>query len=846
MKGLFKRILSSVFMVVVSMGTAVGQNPIIKGQFTADPTARVFNGRMYLYPSHDIESPIDELKEWFCMEDYHVFSSDNLTDWTDHGVIVSQNRVPWIKPDSYAMWAPDCVEKDGRYYFYFPAAPAGEERGFKVGVAVGDKPEGPFMAMPRPIEGIMGIDPCVLVDDDGKSYIYWSGMGMKGAQLADNMMQLSSEPVMIEGLPEGFKEGPFVFKREGKYYFTFPWVRKKTETLAYAMSDSPLGPFEFKGIIMDESPSGCWTNHHSIVEYDGEWYLFYHHNDYSPDFDKRRSTRIDTLSFNPDGTIRKVTPTLRGVGVSDARSRIQVDRYSDVSKKGVSVDFLDKSNPFDGWKVRIGKKGSWVRYNSVDFGERPAQRVMAKVRSAKGGVLRILADGLSTENVIGDIKVPAGGGWMEISESVNGAPSGGIHDLYVELADGNDVEVDWIGFDAMPLTEGAFQTGAYRNLFAEMGYDPKEIDRRLDDIFNELFFGKNRIYFEVGDSMGYVSDLKNKDVRTEGMSYGMMAAVQLDRKDIFDRLWRWTRRYMRHDDGDNKGYFAWSCKPDGTRNAHGSASDGELYFVTALVFASNRWGNDTGIDYLAAARDIVDNSMLKAGKDNAVPLINLEHKLITFTPDRWGGRFTDPSYHVPAFYEVWAEWLGDGRSKFWKECADKSRRYLHDCTHPSTGLTPDYSNYDGSLLGRNMPIGDAFRFDSWRVPMNVALDYSWSCADRDWQRGYVERLHDFLYSKGIDEYVDQYNVDGTDVKEILGAGEYKKLRHSLGLVSTAAAASLVSTDMKGYEFAQKLWNARHEPYDDGYFDAYYDGLLRLFSFMHLSGNYRIIFPESNK
>lgn len=143
-------------MVVVSMGTAVGQNPIIKGQFTADPTARVFNGRMYLYPSHDIESPIDELKEWFCMEDYHVFSSDNLTNWTDHGVIVSQNRVPWVKPDSYAMWAPDCVEKDGRYYFYFPAAPAGEERGFKVGVAVGDKPEGPFMAMPRPIEGMNG------------------------------------------------------------------------------------------------------------------------------------------------------------------------------------------------------------------------------------------------------------------------------------------------------------------------------------------------------------------------------------------------------------------------------------------------------------------------------------------------------------------------------------------------------------------------------------------------------------------------------------------------------------------------------------------------------------------
>ncbi len=159
--------------------------------------------------------------------------------------------------------------------------------------------------------------------------------------------------------------------------------------------------------------------------------------------------------------------------------------------------------------------------------------------------------------------------------------------------------------------------------------------------------------------------------------------------------------------------------------------------------------------------------------------------------------------------------------------------------HPETGLTPDYSNYDGSLTGIRGIIGDAFRFDSWRVPMNIALDYSWACADGEWQRSYADRLQGFLYSRGIDDFVDQYNVDGTEVEKVLDAGGYRRLRHSLGLVATSAAASLVSTGMIGREFVDRLWDARHEP-----FDAYYDGLLRLFAFMHLSGNYRIIHPES--
>lgn len=406
-------------------------------------------------------------------------------------------------------------------------------------------------------------------------------------------------------------------------------------------------------------------------------------------------------------------------------------------------------------------------------------------------------------------------------------------------------EIERLGEERLPYTKGAFATRRYRNLFAELGYKQKDIDKKLKSVFESVFYGPDKVYFEVGDSMAYISDIKNHDVRTEGMSYGLMIAVQFDRKDIFDRLWRWSKKYMQHQEGLLKGYFAWSCQTDGTRNAQGPASDGELYYVTSLIFASNRWGNSTGINYLAEAQNILNCSMQKIGMERVAPLINLEHQLITFTPDPFGGRFTDPSYHIPAFYEVWARWAEDGRSEFWRVCARKSREYLHKSIHPVTGLNPDYNNYDGTLLGSKRVIGDAFRFDSWRVPMNIALDYSWACADRKWQQEYGNKIQNFFYSQGIDSFVDQYNVDGTTVTELLGAGGYKKLRHSLGLVATTAAVSLVCIHDKSREFVDRLWNAKHVPYDDGYFDAYYDGLLRLFAFMHLSGNYRIIFPQGH-
>lgn len=416
-----------------------GTNPIITDQFTADPTARVFEGKIYMYPSHDIPSVITHTdgSAWFSMPDYHVFSSEDLTTWTDHGVILRQEDVPWGKPDAYAMWAPDCVYKKGKYYFYFPDAPA-SGYGFGIGVAVADKPYGPFTPEAHPIKGVFGIDPCVLIDDDGTSYIYWSGMGLSGCRLKDNMIELDGEPQRLDiPLPEGFKEGPFVFKHKGKYYLTYPWVRENTETLAYAMSDSPLGPFEYKGLIMKESPTGCWTNHHSIVNYKGQWYLFYHHNDYSPDFDKNRSARIDRLFFNEDGTIQEVIPTLRGVGPVMASSKVEIDRYSSI--EGASIEYLDSSDPFKGWKTVFAKAGDKVCFNDLDFGKKHPVQFVIRVKSPQGGKLAI------TAGETYEYDLPLSSEWIEL---VYRAPFKVKHlqDLQVELLFGTDVEIDWIMF----------------------------------------------------------------------------------------------------------------------------------------------------------------------------------------------------------------------------------------------------------------------------------------------------------------------------------------------------------------------------------------------------------------
>lgn len=436
----------SICLVNLFAGSVMAQNPLIRDQFSADPSARVFGDSVYVYPSHDILArPGHGRVGWFCMEDYHVFSSVDLTHWRDDGRVVSQYDVPWVDSVSYSMWAPDCIYRDGKYYFYFPAQVRKTYgKGFGIGVAIADKPYGPFVPQAMPIEGVHGIDPNVFIDKDGQAYLYWAEGNIYVAKLKSNMLELASGPEIIANLPDkGLKEGPFLFERNGVYYLTYPHVADRTERLEYAVADNPLGPFKVTGVVMDAS-SDCWTNHQSITSYKGQWYLFYHHDDYSPHFDKARSIRADSLFFNEDGTIKKVIPTLRGIGVTRASEEIQIDRYTAISDEGASIAFLDTADTFKGWKTILSRPGAWVQYNTVDFGDSKARAVRARVRSDAGGVIQVRLDAVDGP-LIAEMKIPKAKEWGTVEARMK-AFRPGVHHIFVSQKKGDDIGIDWISF----------------------------------------------------------------------------------------------------------------------------------------------------------------------------------------------------------------------------------------------------------------------------------------------------------------------------------------------------------------------------------------------------------------
>ena len=513
--------LLSTIVLCLTASAVQAQNPIIRDQFTADPTARVFNNKVYLYPSHDIKPPVGQRQDWFCMEDYHVFSSENLTDWTDHGVIVTQNKVPWVRPDSYSMWAPDCVERNGKYYFYFPSAPK-DGRGFGIGVAVADRPEGPFICEPEPIKGISGIDPCVLQASDGNAYIFW-GAG-RCAKLKPNMKELADDTPKekvkfgnrefemygvncLKDLPNRQAEGPFAFEYNGNYYLTYPYVREKTEVLGYAMSKNPMGPYEYKGIIMPEHENGCWTNHHSIINYKGQWYLFYHQNAFSPSDDKRRSVQVDKLYFNADGTIKEVKKTMRGVGINKATEKIEIDRYSTASAD-VTTDLIDTVNTFRSYQATLPVKGSWLQYNDVDFSnvENTAYLIVnalaagntefcIRENTAKGKIIARIP--MNVVSQMGQFRRDQSNQWLTQTVALQYVPKG-VTNLVVTCEGDAAVSVNWVQFKnrenyfrAVAANAQAAQPDANGFIRRWMLLEPIDYNVRSNTILTDSYLNEN-------------------------------------------------------------------------------------------------------------------------------------------------------------------------------------------------------------------------------------------------------------------------------------------------------------------------------------------------------------------
>ena len=512
--------LLSTIVLCLTASAVQAQNPIIRDQFTADPTARVFNNKVYLYPSHDIVPPAGQRQDWFCMEDYHVFSSENLTDWTDHGVIVTQNKVPWVRPDSYSMWAPDCVERNGKYYFYFPSAPK-DGRGFGVGVAVADRPEGPFICEPEPIKGINGIDPCVLQASDGNAYIFW-GAG-RCAKLKPNMKELADDTPKekvkwgnrefemlgvncLKDLPNRQAEGPFAFEANGWYYLTYPYVRENTEVLGYAMSKNPMGPYEYKGLIMPEHENGCWTNHHSIVNYKGQWYLFYHQNAFSPRDDKRRSVQVDKLYFNADGTIKEVKKTMRGVGINKATEKIEIDRYSTASSD-VTTALIDTVNTFRSYQATLPKKGSWLHYADVDFSPITDAYLIVNAKAggntefcireknAKGKVIARVTMNVVTQ--MGQFRRDQSNQWLTQTVNLEYVPKG-VTDLCVTCEGDAEVSINWVQFKNrnsyfQPVAANAAAAQPDANGFIRrwMLLEPIDYNVRSNTILTDSYLNEN-------------------------------------------------------------------------------------------------------------------------------------------------------------------------------------------------------------------------------------------------------------------------------------------------------------------------------------------------------------------
>lgn len=370
----------------------------------------------------------------------------------------------------------------------------------------------------------------------------------------------------------------------------------------------------------------------------------------------------------------------------------------------------------------------------------------------------------------------------------------------------------------------------YRNMFAEIGVSEEEIRKRLEEIKYTFFFEEGeKLYYPVGEDMAYIVDTGNNDARTEGMSYGMMLCVQLDMKEEFDRLWKWSKTYMWMDKGENEGYFAWSCATDGTKNAYGPAPDGEEFFAMALFFASHRWGDGEGIFEYSKEAKMILNACLHKGQSGrpGCAMWNHENHQILFVP---GSDFTDPSYHLPHFYELFALWADEEDREFWKQAATASREYLAKACHPVTGFSAEYAEFDGTPMSRKLDWTDDrhdwFYSDSYRTVANIGLDHEWFGEDRG-QRVAADNIQKFMISDMKKDAYHVYELDGRIAEETP--------LHPVAITATIAQASLAADNAYTKEWVERFWKL---PLRTGG-RRYYDNCLYFFAFLALSGNYRI-------
>jgi oligosaccharide reducing-end xylanase len=350
----------------------------------------------------------------------------------------------------------------------------------------------------------------------------------------------------------------------------------------------------------------------------------------------------------------------------------------------------------------------------------------------------------------------------------------------------------------------------YRNLFAELlSKSETDVDTKLSSGWNVLFRngGTNTLYYEVGTDEAYILDVNNGDVRTEGLSYGMIIAVQLDKKTEFNRIWKWAKSHLQM----SNGYFAWQATTSGQIIGNYSAPDGEEYFAQALISASKRWGDGTGIyAYSTEARNL-----LRALAQNGN--FNRTNYLVTFGPSGTSASYTDGSYVLPAFYEVWA-CFDTANQSFWRSAVTAARAFFPKTTHATTGLAPDYANFDGTPYN-----GSTFRSDAYRVVMNIMMDHNLFKAD-PWQATWAPKYAAFFKANPD---ADQFQISG----QPMSTGVSRSLQAANAMVAFGVPAA------DGKPFVQTLWDMAVPTGQT----RYYDGMLYMLSFLHVSGRFQLWF-----
>ena len=379
--------------------------------------------------------------------------------------------------------------------------------------------------------------------------------------------------------------------------------------------------------------------------------------------------------------------------------------------------------------------------------------------------------------------------------------------------------------------EGSAETGKYKNLFVDvLGKSPAEVETKLAGVWDHFFLGDidaEAVYVEVEPDMAQIINTESNVVTSEGISYGMIVCVHLEKKEAFNRLWNWARFHMQHTAGEYEAFFAWRVTRGGLLIDAKDvipAPDAEAYIATALIAAHRKWGSTNRYPYKAEAMRLIE------AMGNWQKGFFTKDAKATFNPTDWGLKHSNPSYHLPHFYEAYSRFLrneGDPRAAtFWAKAAKQSRKFFHQAAHHKTGLMPDYTTLDGKKApDPNLAGHQNFQWDAWRAPANVAVDWAWWNAD-GWQQKYADRILHFFLSKGP-QYDSQFTMEGKVAPNSTG--------HDPGLVSMNGVVALAARNRKkALPFVGELWD---QDYPGGK-GRYYPAMLYMMGLLHCSGKFK--------